>query len=83
MSDSPSPHKVILMLLDRLERIPADSAWAHKASGVRGALLRSLDEAFADPVASGATRSSLERGFEILQEVARERLRPGPLARRA
>lgn len=83
MSNSPSPHKVILMLLDRLERIPADSAWAHKASGVRGALLRSLDEALADPVASGATRSSLESGFEILREVARERLKPGPLARRA
>jgi len=31
-------------LLSRLERISADSVVAHRASGVRGAMLRSLDE---------------------------------------
>jgi hypothetical protein len=30
-------------LAARLERISADSYWAHQASGIRGALLRSLD----------------------------------------
>lgn len=33
------------MLTDRLERISADSVWAHRASGVRGSLLRLLEEA--------------------------------------
>ena len=32
------------MLSDRLERISADSVWAHRASGIRGALLQILDE---------------------------------------
>jgi hypothetical protein len=32
------------MLTERLERISADSIWAHRASGVRGSLLRLLDE---------------------------------------
>ena len=34
----------IRMLSDRLERISADSVWAHRASGIRGALLQILDE---------------------------------------
>lgn len=32
------------MLTERLERISADSVWAHRASGVRGSLLRLLEE---------------------------------------
>lgn len=32
------------MLTERLERISADSVWAHRASGVRGSLLRMLEE---------------------------------------
>lgn len=36
--------QLIRMLTDRLERISADSIWAHRASGVRGALLRTLDQ---------------------------------------
>jgi hypothetical protein len=35
---------LIQLLLSRLERISVDSPLAHRASGVRGALLRSLDE---------------------------------------
>jgi len=36
--------QLISMLAERLERISADSVWAHRASGVRGALLRTLDQ---------------------------------------
>ena len=32
------------MLTERLERISADSIWSHRASGVRGSLLRLLEE---------------------------------------
>jgi len=35
---------LIQLLLSRLERISVDSPLAHRASGVRGALLRFLDE---------------------------------------
>ena len=32
------------LLATRLERLSADLYWAHKASGLRGSLLRSLDD---------------------------------------
>jgi hypothetical protein len=35
--------QVTSMLIERLEHIPADSIWAHRASGVRGQLLRILE----------------------------------------
>lgn len=40
------PHEshLLCMLTERLERISADSVWAHRASGVRGSLLRLLEE---------------------------------------
>jgi len=37
------PDSLIDLLLARLERISADSPLAHKASGVRGSLIRSLE----------------------------------------
>jgi hypothetical protein len=36
--------KIIQFLLARLERVSVDSYWAHRASGIRGALLRTLEE---------------------------------------
>ena len=63
-------------LAARLERLSADSIWAHRASGVRGALLRWLDEhaGEATPTASDIQQLSLlvTRAFEILTEAARE-----------
>lgn len=43
MSNPQADLQLIRMLSERLERISADSIWAHRASGVRGALLRTLD----------------------------------------
>jgi hypothetical protein len=40
----PDPYPLVELVLARLERISADSPLAHRASGVRGALLRVLDE---------------------------------------
>jgi len=34
---------LIRLLLSRLERVSADSYWAHRASGIRGSLLKALD----------------------------------------
>lgn len=55
------------ILLARLERLSADSIWAHKASGLRGSLIRCLE---------GGDESKLkilvEQGFELLVNAARE-----------
>jgi len=63
--------KLIYLLLDRLERISVDSYWAHCASGVRGALIRSLE---AQENADIQTLESLSKlGFQILERAAREK----------
>jgi hypothetical protein len=36
--------KLIQMLLARLERISVDSYWAHRASGVRGSLIKVVEQ---------------------------------------
>jgi len=65
--------KIIRLLLPRLERISADSYWAHRASGVRGALTKLLDRIETgeqiDPV---FLQSNIGMGFEILKEAAQE-----------
>lgn len=34
----------IKLLLERLERLSADSIWAHRASGLRGSLIKSYEK---------------------------------------
>jgi len=69
-----SEEKLILLLLTRLERISVDSYWAHRASGVRGALLRALEM-----MENGSQDSKpdilITKGFEILNEAAKEKAR--------
>lgn len=64
------------VLAAKLERLSADSYWAHQASGLRGALLR-LIEAKSSPGANGETPPGqldfvLAKAFEILVRAARE-----------
>ncbi len=67
----PEAGSLIQLLLARLERISADSPLAHRASGVRGALLRSLDDKDAQPVGSNAElQGSVEAALEILSKAA-------------
>ena len=65
------------MLVARLERLSADSIWAHRASGLRGSLLRQLNlvenqgtipskELF-DPL-----EKSIEQAYTILAYAAKE-----------
>ncbi len=73
MRDLPAESKLITMLLHRLERISVDSVWAHRASGLRGSLLRALDQIEqGDPLDSASFRSLLMSGFHILREAAKE-----------
>ena len=66
------------LLLARLERITADSHWAHRASGVRGALLKTqqlLEDGH--PVAPRRVEAQIRQGFEILEQAGRERIGRG------
>jgi hypothetical protein len=69
------------LLISRLERLSADSIWAHRASGVRGALLRSLEKL--DQAQRGdeipleeicQLQTALDVGFSILVKAAKELL---------
>jgi hypothetical protein len=73
------------LLLARLERLSADSHYAHRASGLRGSLLRYLDMVEGNtstgaPAVPPAARLDdlLSLGFEILEKAARQIRPPRP-----
>jgi hypothetical protein len=71
-------------LVAKLERLSADSVWAHRASGLRGALMRAVEEFDRSRTAPGLLSEdredqSLEQidrliaaGFDILEKAAKE-----------
>jgi hypothetical protein len=72
--ESPEPsEKLIRLLLARLERISVDSYWAHRASGVRGALTKLLGQLeMGETVDPALLQMNLRVGFEILKNAAEE-----------
>ena len=67
------------LLVARLERLSADSFWAHQASGLRGSLLRCLEETEVNQeleVDSSQLEVLLGHGFAILNRAAREMRAP-------
>ncbi len=71
------------LLIQRLERISADSVWAHRSSGNRGALLRWVEqlEAQNNPVANKISLTAgdfqrlqclIEASFDLLEKAAKE-----------
>ncbi len=72
--DSTEEIKIIKLLLERLERVSVDSYWAHRASGIRGGLLRLLEE-LEKGTAAGQTYPSklISSAFDILTRAAREK----------
>ena len=71
--DDPHQVELLRLLVSRLERLSADSHWARRASGVRGNLLKVLEEIDAGQ-AVGAERLELLTGhaFELLRRAAME-----------
>jgi hypothetical protein len=72
-----SKMKLALELASMLERISVDSYWAHRASGLRVALLRLIDrlEARRNEVSLadiGSLDVLVEQGYWILENAARE-----------
>ena len=66
--------KLIRMLLARLERVSVDSYWAHRASGIRGGLLKTLEEIEKGTFAGQANTDELiSSAFKILTRAAREK----------
>lgn len=62
------------ILLDRLERLSADSTWAHQASGLRGSLIRALSNnaSFLDGPEAEHFSDLVRQGYQILNLAARE-----------
>ena len=70
------PLRTLRMLLARLERISADLVTAHRASGLRGAMLRTIDQfEKADQVSEYDVKRLLESGYALLNRAARERIK--------
>lgn len=60
------------ILVQRLERLSADSVWAHRASGLRGSLIRYLaDENISDQEVN-RMQNLVNIGFEYLNKAAQE-----------
>jgi hypothetical protein len=65
---------LIRMLLNRLERISVDSYWAHRAGGIRGALIKTLEELEKGTSPGPAGIDELiSSAFNILTRAAREK----------
>ena len=57
-------------LVQRLGRCSADSAWAHKASGVRASLDKCLVRAESGSINIGRLEHLMQLGYELLQKAA-------------
>lgn len=68
--------ELIKRLIDRLEHLSADSTYAHRASGLRGSLLRYVERIEAGSHLNNDDQAQLnqlvEHGFEILILSAKE-----------
>ena len=72
------------LLISRLERISADSIWARRSSGHRGAMLKWVEdfeqkrqnkEIDADSIDLLSIENLIRTGYEFLENAARERMR--------
>ena len=66
--------QLIRMLLSRLERVSVDSYWAHRASGIRGGLIKSLEGLEGETsVEQNNLPELIAAAFEVLTEAAKEK----------
>ncbi len=71
---SPEYVHILQLLLARLERVSVDSYWAHRASGVRGSLLRAVERLEqGEPIPSPQLEAIVDQAFAVLERAAHER----------
>ena len=64
---------LLRLLAERLERLSADSLWARRASGLRGNIIKMLEEIDAGhDVELSRIPPLIQRAHEILQRAAQE-----------
>lgn len=67
------PIQLLRLLVSRLERLSVDSHWARRASGLRGNILKLLEEADSGEEVSASRLELLtEAAFEILRRAAQD-----------
>jgi hypothetical protein len=65
--------ELLRLLVARLERLSADSRWAHRASGLRGNLLKVLEAIDSGGRVTAASLDLLiESAFDLLRKAAQE-----------
>jgi hypothetical protein len=70
---SNSDIELLRLLANRLERLSADSLWARRASGLRGNIIKVLEESDAGQETNSVRISPLvHRAHEILKRAAQE-----------
>lgn len=67
---------LVKRLVDRLEHLSVDSTYAHRASGLRGSLLRMVERLEEGGTISREDQQRMEQlvayGFKILEQAAKE-----------
>ena len=65
--------ELLRMMAERLERLSVDSLWARRASGLRGNLIKVLEEIDAgQEIEATRLRPLIERAFDVLRHAAQE-----------
>lgn len=65
--------QLLRLLVGRMERLSVDSTWARRASGLRGNMVKVLEEIDAgQEVESARLDLLIERAFEVLRNAAQE-----------
>jgi len=67
------PIELLRLLASRLERLSVDSRWARRASGLRGNIIKVLEQADAGKLVAGEQMDLLtETAFDILRRAAQD-----------
>lgn len=69
--------ETVKLLISRLERLSADSYWAHRASGIRGSLLKYFEKMITEekgeqPYSSEYLYILIQIGYSLLEKAALE-----------
>jgi hypothetical protein len=69
----PNQLQLLRLLITRLERLSVDSHWARRANGLRGNIVKVLEEAeTGQPVSAGRVDLLTEAAFDILRRAAHD-----------